>query len=680
MLQAIQPHPMHVVQLVLRNRYGQWAAAWTGFIDGVRQSADPQGGETVTLTCTSPYKLWEITHATPGQTQDLAKAYQANVTASSVLQYSMRAIGYPLSMLDLDPQADAASGFQSSSLQSAFTTPDETTWSATIQALTANTGIEFFFTEAGRAVWRRVGYLIVPQYGYRPVLEEELLQHSLVEDDTGIITSLEVCFPGAGYVYRQAGRWPRDDKNPNGSYAYPNEARIKETMKRHLRDRHMPFYAPWIFSPQDAQNLATTLGLQFSSHILSGMVTIPADSVFQVGSVIEIPTRRKKGETAYYYVSTVTYQLTWGGSWAMTLGLSYGRAKDQSFPYNGRETYPTLTSTASFNSGAGNILTGVPSSGPVAAPFVVVRDDTLSHTAVSCDRTIFGEGSAIQVRDGKGALLGPSPNGDYITQAGQAGLVLRMRGTQASEAFVTVIKGVTATATSDPNVTDVGTPSTTVPPAFHATKPAPAPAPPPPAMPANASAATPGRNSLLNPAPRFIKITQGFGTGPNIKDTADPSWDGVGKFTPFHEGVDFGYSQSATLALINMVACCDGVVTYSGDDGGLGGAHVDLHLPGIDYFNGYGNCVIIQAGDLFFLYGHLANRAVIQGDGVKAGQPLGLVGQTGFASRVHLHFGVWNPDLPRGNWGGVSHGTPFLGDQHRGDWDNPFYYLPAGLS
>jgi hypothetical protein len=63
-----------------------------------------------------------------------------------------------------------------------------------------------------------------------------------------------------------------------------------------------------------------------------------------VGTVIQVPSMSKAGGNGYYYIASVTYQLDWGGQWLMTLGLSYGRAPNQSFPYiNGPLNYPILT-------------------------------------------------------------------------------------------------------------------------------------------------------------------------------------------------------------------------------------------------------------------------------------------------------------------------------------------------
>lgn len=56
---------------------------------------------------------------------------------------------------------------------------------------------------------------------------------------------------------------------------------------------------------------------------------------------------------------------------------------------------------------------------------------------------------------------------------------------------------------------------------------------------------------------------------------------------------------------------------------------------------GYGNFVKISHGDQWHtLYAHLAKRTVKAGDDVKAGQKIGVAGETGAAEGAHLHFEV----------------------------------------
>jgi len=85
-----------------------------------------------------------------------------------------------------------------------------------------------------------------------------------------------------------------------------------------------------------------------------------------------------------------------------------------------------------------------------------------------------------------------------------------------------------------------------------------------------------------------------------------------------HLGTDFTAKTGTPVAAINA-----GVVSKS---------YLDTT---------YGNTVIVDHGyGIFTLYMHLSERKVKEGDVVKKGAPLGLVGQTGYASGPHLHLSL----------------------------------------
>ena len=94
----------------------------------------------------------------------------------------------------------------------------------------------------------------------------------------------------------------------------------------------------------------------------------------------------------------------------------------------------------------------------------------------------------------------------------------------------------------------------------------------------------------------------------------------------FHSGVDLGGEYGAPI-----VAAADGVVitvrnTRQGSN--TGGS-------------GYGNyIVILHAGGISTLYGHLKKTLVSVGQSVNAGDKIGLCGSTGASTGPHLHFEV----------------------------------------
>jgi murein DD-endopeptidase MepM/ murein hydrolase activator NlpD len=116
------------------------------------------------------------------------------------------------------------------------------------------------------------------------------------------------------------------------------------------------------------------------------------------------------------------------------------------------------------------------------------------------------------------------------------------------------------------------------------------------------------------PFPYPVPITDGFG-------------DRVGGF---HKGVDFVPGGGTPI-----YAIADGIATVAGED-----------------YSGYGNHVIIQHDlggvDVESLYAHMISGSspIVQGQQVKVGDFLGLVGDTGVAYGAHLHFEIHINKVP----------------------------------
>jgi murein DD-endopeptidase MepM/ murein hydrolase activator NlpD len=120
---------------------------------------------------------------------------------------------------------------------------------------------------------------------------------------------------------------------------------------------------------------------------------------------------------------------------------------------------------------------------------------------------------------------------------------------------------------------------------------------------APAGAYTDGGPGLLLDWPASGMVTRGFG------------WDGA----ELHKGIDIG-----SLTSLDVTAAAPGVVEAVGE---------------AQYFEGYGNIVLVDLGDgIEALYAHLSEVGVTVGDTVETGQKLGLAGCTGYCTGTHLHF------------------------------------------
>lgn len=114
---------------------------------------------------------------------------------------------------------------------------------------------------------------------------------------------------------------------------------------------------------------------------------------------------------------------------------------------------------------------------------------------------------------------------------------------------------------------------------------------------------------------RYTKISSGFGW------RLDP-------FTHrrrFHTGLDIPAPRKTLVC-----AFADGIVRFAGSAGA------------------YGKCVLVEHGDGYYtMYAHLSGIGVEEGEEVKTGDILGLVGSTGRSTGPHLHFEVRKIDKDR---------------------------------
>jgi len=93
-----------------------------------------------------------------------------------------------------------------------------------------------------------------------------------------------------------------------------------------------------------------------------------------------------------------------------------------------------------------------------------------------------------------------------------------------------------------------------------------------------------------------------------------------------HEGIDLPAPIGTPV-----FAAADGTVVYAGHG-----------------IRGYGNLVVIKhPGELLTVYAHNSALLVSQGQPVRAGDRIALVGQSGHATGPHLHFEVRSGQIPR---------------------------------
>ncbi|GAA4861228.1 M23 family metallopeptidase [Paenibacillus vulneris] len=120
------------------------------------------------------------------------------------------------------------------------------------------------------------------------------------------------------------------------------------------------------------------------------------------------------------------------------------------------------------------------------------------------------------------------------------------------------------------------------------------------------------------------KIIPGVGTGTFIWPVYRPKLtsDYGQRWGSFHPGTDMVSEQS------NIMAADYGTVSFAG------------------WKTGYGNCIILDHQNGYStLYGHLSKIAVTEGENVQKGEKIGIMGSTGNATGVHLHFEVRKGDV-----------------------------------
>lgn len=121
-----------------------------------------------------------------------------------------------------------------------------------------------------------------------------------------------------------------------------------------------------------------------------------------------------------------------------------------------------------------------------------------------------------------------------------------------------------------------------------------------------------------------------------------------------HEGSDFdlaGGFDAMDAGSAEVLAPADGVVVGV-VDGHYDRCHLDLDTLGVDC-DGHeirSNHVWLEhAGGWRTYLGHMMKDSIVvaEGDQVLAGEPVGLIGSSGWSTAPHVHLELWTPD---GDW------------------------------
>ncbi len=171
----------------------------------------------------------------------------------------------------------------------------------------------------------------------------------------------------------------------------------------------------------------------------------------------------------------------------------------------------------------------------------------------------------------------------------------------------------------------------------------------------------PYTSSVLTPFDGYMGPTGFYSCGPYFMQIdsvvittlyhEDVGWNDKCECEYYHAGIDYGvwgkYPQ--------LLAPISGKIVFSGWDR-----------------SGYGNLVVIENSGVRVYLAHLSAFAVIQGEIVNAGDPIGNIGSTGNSTGPHLHFEVRVRDPQHDQYGLIVDPSTVLlpGQTEPCDWTN----------
>lgn len=169
-----------------------------------------------------------------------------------------------------------------------------------------------------------------------------------------------------------------------------------------------------------------------------------------------------------------------------------------------------------------------------------------------------------------------------------------------------------------------------------------------------------GRVARADKADAGAGLLSGFGSGPARKERAPSSVTAPAAVSTGPMTIPVGGVAAATLTDTFTQSRAGGARVHDAIDivapeGAPVVAAAEGRVEKLFLSDDGGNTIYVRSPDRrrIYYYAHLASYApgLREGQGVRRGQPLGMVGHTGNADAAtpHLHFAVWNAD-PKLAW------------------------------
>jgi hypothetical protein len=259
---------------------GVRAPLWTGKLDSVEITEDPQGGRQVHLLASTVYKAFEVTTETPFEFQ--SRINWEAMPPADVIQQACLSCGIAGDALVIEdgPDLHTSPAAQVGSMSSlSIENPQYLSWAAIVSSVATFAGRELYADEQGVIRYRLSKYDQAPAGTIPP---ERLVSAAVTLDtDQGLVNEVYVYYgtpQGAGQqaLSAHAGPVPGDDE-------------------AHYHRRALILPAPWLSQAGDAQWYADWV-LSWATHNRRpGVVSVAFWPDVRVGQVYACPGRRGSG-------------------------------------------------------------------------------------------------------------------------------------------------------------------------------------------------------------------------------------------------------------------------------------------------------------------------------------------------------------------------------------------------